>query len=263
MYKNFGLIGKPISHSISPKIHNIFLYTNRLNGGYCCFELEDSQLPDVIDLFKKMHFTGFNVTLPYKERIIDFLDGLESDAEKIGAVNTVKIENGKLIGYNTDIFGIRETFKFYNVDLSKKVIVVLGAGGAARGLLYELRNHDYEELIIVNRTVEKGFLIAEEFEIKKYSVKDLNSFDYSKKYDIIINSSSAGLSGGAVFGDLKADVAFDMQYDLEKKTIFLEKVDCKRGFDGLVMLVGQAYKAFCIWNGFDFSINYDEVIKML
>lgn len=71
------------------------------------------------------------------------------------------------------------------------------------------------------------------------------------------------MSGGAVFGDLKADVAFDMQYDLEKKTIFLEKVDCKRGFDGLVMLVGQAYKAFCIWNGFDFSINYDEVIKML
>ncbi|MGB9731710.1 MULTISPECIES: shikimate dehydrogenase [Calditerrivibrio] len=263
MYKNFGLIGKPISHSISPKIHNIFLYLNRLNGGYCCFEVEDSQLADIIDLFKKMHFAGFNVTLPYKEIIIDFLDDLDSDAEKIGAVNTVKIKDGKLIGYNTDIFGIRETFKFYNVGLGGKVIVVLGAGGAVRGLLYELKNHDYEKLIIVNRTVEKGFLIAEEFGIKKYTVMDIKSFDYSKKYDIIINGSSAGISGGVVLWDLKADVAFDMQYDLDKKTIFLEKVDCKKGFDGILMLVGQAYKAFCIWNDFDFAIDYNEVIKML
>jgi len=263
MYRNFALIGKPLAHTISPKIHNVFMYKNRINGGYCCFEVEEDQLGDIIYFFKKMNFLGFNVTLPYKEKIISFLDELDVDAKGVGAVNTVKVVNGKLVGYNTDIFGIKETFRHFGIDLTDKTILVIGAGGAARGLLYFLKHLSYKEIIILNRTVENAEKLVKEIGLQRYFISSLNSFDNSKKYDIIINASSAGFSGEFQFDSMKSEIVFDMQYSLGKKTLFLEKMEYKVGFDGILMLIGQAYKAFSIWNDVEFDIEYEKLIRMI
>lgn len=263
MYKNFGLIGNPLSHTISPRIHNIFLNITRINGGYNCFEVDENELGDIVHFFKKMRYVGFNVTLPYKQKIIDFMDKIDDSAIKVGAINTVKILDGKLYGFNTDIFGINETFRFYNIDLNRKDVLVLGAGGATRGLLYELKKYDYKEVTIVNRTLENAEKLLDEFKMARSCAISLNLFDNFKKYDIIINSSSAGISGGVFLEGLECEVFFDMQYALRGETFLMKQISYKKGFDGLVMLIGQAYKAFCIWNEIDFEINYDTVVKML
>ncbi len=263
MYKNFGLIGNPLSHTISPRIHSIFLNENRINGGYNCFEVKENELPEILDFFKRMKFVGFNITLPYKSKIIEFLDDIDESAKEIGAVNTVKIIDGKLVGFNTDIFGIRETFRFYDVDLKGKRVLVLGAGGATRGLLYELKRYNYKEIVVANRTLNNAEKLIYELKMERTFASSLNFFDNFGKYDIIINSSSAGISGEVCFKNLHCEVFFDMQYSVKGRTLLLEQVVYKNGFDGLVMLIGQAYKAFCIWNDLDFQISYDEIIKML
>lgn len=268
MYSNMGLIGKPISHTLSPSIHNYFLYKNRINGGYCCFDIQENEINDILDFFKKFSFKGFNVTLPYKETIIKFLDKIDDDARCMNSVNTVKIDDGKLIGFNTDIYGIIETFNLYGISPIGKNILIIGAGGACRGLLYILKKLGYGFIDIVNRDLLKAERLLKEFNIenfKLFDVNKLNAFDNSLKYDIIINTTSVGLTGENVynFEKLSANVAFDMQYSLSGDTLFLSKVFADIKIDGLPMLIGQAYQAFKVWHGISFESDYQDIISRL
>ncbi|MCA1927306.1 MAG: shikimate dehydrogenase [Calditerrivibrio sp.] len=268
MYSNMGLIGKPLTHTLSPFIHNYFLYKNSINGGYCCFDIYEDELGKIVEFFKKTNFKGFNVTLPYKETIIKFLDQIDDDARYMNSVNTVKIDDGKLIGYNTDIYGILETFNLYEISPIDKKILIIGAGGACRGLFYVLKKLGYGFIDIVNRNLSKAEKLVKEFNIENFrlfEVNKLNSFDNSLKYDIIINTTSVGLTGDNIynFEKLSADIAFDMQYSLSGETLFLGKVISDKKVDGLPMLICQAYQAFKIWSGLDFENDYQDIISRL
>ncbi|MEF3254914.1 MAG: shikimate dehydrogenase [Deferribacterales bacterium] len=265
MYSNYGLIGKPLSHSLSPIIHNYFINITSINGGYCCFEIDHTQIKDIVGIFKMFNFKGFNVTLPYKQVIMDYLDDIDEIAKKISAVNTVRIDCGRLIGYNTDINGIDETFKYYNVEINNKEILIIGAGGGCRGLLQYLKNFNYKSLSLMNRDVDKARILVSEIGIKNIDIIDINSFDNCKKYDIIINTTSAGLTGESYieFSALNSEVAFDMQYSLTGSTYFLDRVKSFVKIDGLLMLIGQAYHAFMIWNNIRFTLDYSNLLKRL
>ncbi|MCX8084144.1 MAG: shikimate dehydrogenase [Calditerrivibrio sp.] len=265
-FRNFALIGKPLKHSLSPIIHTTFLYKNRINGGYCCFEVEADEISELLDFFRSHSFYGFNVTLPYKETVIKFLDDIDEDAEKIRSVNTVLIKDNRLLGYNTDIKGIQDTFKFYNIDTSTKEILVIGAGGATRGLLYQLKKSGYKHITITSRTLDKAKKLIEEFSIEKCDIKPLNTFDKKKKYDIIINSSSIGITSiedSDYLRNLRSEFVFDMQYKIDGKTFFLDHTEYEVGVDGLIMLIGQAFEAFKIWNNIEFDIDYNEIINII
>ena len=127
-FKTFCIIGDPVNHSLSPLIHNSAFASSNLNYSYIAFRVPQSELEDSIDSLKKINAAGFNVTLPHKVNIIDFLDALSIEAKKAGAVNTVNNENGKFIGYNTDIFGFIAPLEKRQMDFKNMEILIMGAG---------------------------------------------------------------------------------------------------------------------------------------
>lgn len=262
MYINAGLIGFPLSHSLSPTLHSYFFNVSGLNGGYCCFEVPNTyEIPNTIDIFKKFSFVGFNVTVPYKTEIIKYCDEIYGDALNVGAVNTVHIKNGSLIGYNTDVFGFSKLLESANISLAGKKVVLLGAGGAAKAVITYLNKNCPNILTIANRTVEKGKKLAS---FCQFETEVLKGFDSLKgcQYDIIINSTSLGL-GSEQFPDLgikQAEAAVDLQYKTSV-TPFLANVDAVTKIDGFPMLVWQGSKAFEIWTGHKIQPDMDLLIK--
>ena len=131
-FKTFCIIGDPINHTLSPLIHNTaFSYLN-LNYSYIAFKVSQIDLEDSIHSLKRINAAGFNVTLPHKESIIKYIDGLSEEAKTTGAVNTVNNEDGKFIGYNTDIHGIITPIEERGINLENAQILILGAGGSCR-----------------------------------------------------------------------------------------------------------------------------------
>src|SRR5690625_4310667 len=160
MNYRFGLIGYPIKHSLSPWIHEQFFKRTDLDGTYSIFEIEKQiSFAEEMKKLRKIKLDGFNVTVPYKVKIIDFLDEMDEQAKQIGAVNTVLCKNGKWIGYNTDGIGyVRSLLNSYpNLSETKdKRILILGAGGAAKGILHALIHNGYKNITIANRSMDKA-----------------------------------------------------------------------------------------------------------
>src|SRR5690625_3772654 len=199
MYQ-LGLIGFPIKHSLSPWIHERFLKKANLEGSYSLIEIKlDESFSNAINEIKKKNMDGFNVTVPYKETIIPYLDDIDPEAEKIGAVNTVMNDNGRWIGYNTDGKGYLRSLesKFPNLLADKtKKILILGAGGAARGIYYALTALDFEHVDIANRTIHSANEIAT-LKGTKTKTEVLSLADAKSKvheYNIFIQTSSVGMN---------------------------------------------------------------------
>ncbi|MBZ4671947.1 MAG: shikimate 5-dehydrogenase [Deferribacteraceae bacterium] len=267
MYHNAGLIGHPLSHSISPLIHNYFYHKSRINGGYCCFDIDKNEIAQIIHTMKKFNFKGFNVTLPYKTDIIDFLDEIDLQASKINAVNTVKIMEGKLFGYNTDLFGIEKTFEKFEIELSNKKILILGSGGAARPLFYFLKDKN-ANVDIVNRTVKNTETVLEQLEIYNFNNFDLLFLKKNNYYDIIVNTTSVGIDKKEFFDMSHIDCgefAFDFQYSIDGCTPFLDiyKNSVPKYTDGLLMLIYQGLKAFGLFNDVKLEIDINELKKFI
>ncbi|MGA1846906.1 shikimate dehydrogenase [Deferribacter abyssi] len=262
--KNYCLIGHPVNHSLSPKIHNYLIYHTKLNAGYICFDISDNDFGSYINFLRK-NFDGFNVTVPYKEKIINYLDEIDFEADNINAVNCVKIIDGKLIGFNTDIYGIRKTFEKYDVNLDHKNILIIGSGGAAKPLIQYIKNFKYSKLDIVNRTVSKAGNLIKKFDVKKSDVFPLEYLGKNVIYDIIINTTSIGLKGEWPYKmNIKAkEFIFDMQYKLESKTPFLSLVNFDKSCDGKIMLIYQAVKSFEIWNNISLQIDLINIIEQM
>lgn len=258
MYNNTGLIGHPLNHTLSPLIHNYCYFNSGVNGGYCCFDIPKDDLPEIISNFKKYNFKGFNVTLPYKRDVMDFADSLSDETEQIGASNTVKIHNNKLIAYNTDIKGILSTFKLFNIDLQNKKILVLGSGGSARPLFYLLKSANAKSVDVVNRTIKNAENMLKDLRIQQFNIYDKFFLKQKSIYDIIINTTSLGLNGDEFFDMTNIDCSefvFDFQYSIHGDTPFLSKFKqkCKSSSDGLIMLISQGVEAFNIFNDMAFS----------
>ncbi len=194
-----GLIGYPIKHSLSPWIHETFLEKTNLKGTYSIIEIEERSFAEEIEKLKKRDIDGFNVTVPYKEKIIPFLDEIDPQASAIGAVNTVQNKDGKWIGYNTDGIGYMRSLitKYPELKKDKNIaILLLGAGGAAKGILHALVENGYTNITIANRSLDRASELAKangQIEILPLNDAEANLAAYS----LIIQTTSVGMKPNA------------------------------------------------------------------
>jgi shikimate dehydrogenase len=264
-----GVFGDPIAHSLSPKIHNLSLAKLDLNYHYLPFHVRPHELATALHGFKALGGLGFNATVPHKVALLPLMDKLDPAALKIGAVNTVAIdENGQFNGYNTDAYGFITALKEkYRDTLSQKNILVLGAGGACRAVLLALLDEGADRIILANRTVKKAEELAGDFCQHYPQAKitpiplDFSALDLTN-IDILVNTTSLGLHGEDNF-PLAIEqlpphaLVYDIVYSAKEDTP-LQKLADSQGLafiDGLGMLIHQAARAFQIWTGEEMPVD--------
>jgi shikimate dehydrogenase len=246
----FAVIGTPISHSLSPIIHQLFAEQTGIQLAYEKILGEDSIFEQQVADFFAHSGKGLNVTLPYKQRAFALADQKTPRCALAKAANTLWLAENKLYADNTDGIGLLRDLNRY-LELKNIKILILGAGGAARGIIPTLLNERSLQITITNRTLEKALAIQKEFpELHCSSLDNLHD-----SFDLIINATSASLQGGDLGIPerlLKSKpFAYDLAYNKQQHTPFVEfclNLGCS-AVDGLGMLVEQAAEAFSIWNG--------------
>lgn len=259
MKKVMGVIGYPVQHSLSPQMHNAIYEALNLNMEYHAFEVHPNLLESAIHGVKGLGLLGVNVTLPHKVAVIPFLDDVDELALEIGAVNTIVNINGHLKGYNTDGEGyLTSLLEVIDSDIRKKRALVIGAGGAARAVSITLAKHGVKEMVIANRTEQKGKELATT--CNKFSSTSFLSLKEAEeeldKFDLIINTTPLGMppNENEMPIDLRKLQAKTFVSDLiytPLKTTFLNEAE-KKGANiqgGLDMLVYQGALAFELWTG--------------
>ncbi len=258
-----GLIGHPIKQTYSPFIHNLALKLKGLDYYYIPFDVDSVSLKRAVKGMISLNFVGFNVTIPYKTKIIPLLNHLSDEASIIGSVNTVLIIEGNLSGYNTDVNGIIETLLPYKNDISDEIFTIFGAGGSSRAVVYALIKHFKPKKInLINRTEDRAFNLKEvlsdkmnfnEIEVLKYSPPDLIEIVQNSK--LVVNTTPLGMTpevDDAVVSSEKFfnknQIVFDLVYN-PQMTRFLSfaKQSNAEIINGLDMLIFQAAKSFEIW----------------
>ena len=272
-----GLIGYPIKQSFSPFIHNVAAELTGTKIIYMPFEVHSSNLKNAVRGMVALGLKGFNVTVPHKVKVVDYVNKLSEEAAVIGSVNTVVNELGKLIGYNTDVNGILDSLIPHKSQISGNEVCVIGAGGSARAVIYTLiRNFKPQKIYLVNRTEQHAEALKQHFKSKmKFDgivTKELQQPDLINvlsNCSLIVNSTPVGmyptiddsvLSTADVF--VKDQIVFDLVYN-PVKTKFLQLADSKNAvtINGLNMLVQQAAKSFNLWTGNEFPT--EKVYKSL
>ena len=268
--KKFGIIGNPISHSLSPLLHNFWFKKYNIKATYSLIETEIDQIDKVIDRIKKNELQGINVTTPYKQEVIPYLDLVINDAKKTSSVNTIYLnDDNKIVGENTDVYGFDFSFiqKLKDKDILEKNILILGAGGVTPSIIYALVKKNIKKIFISNRTAEKAENIKKKFPCVEIVLwENINS--KSQDVDVIINTTSLGMKNGNNFNQViekfKAElIYYDVVYNpLETKmTINFKKKKIKT-FNGLEMFLYQGQKSFYLWNGINPEIE-DELKKTI
>ena len=254
MTKKFGIIGDPIKHSLSPVLHNYWFKKYQIDANYSIIETKEPDFPDVINKIKRGDLIGINITLPYKQKIVPHLDVLINDAEITSSVNTIYLDdNGTIVGENTDVFGLQAAYLKEVDDISRKNVLIIGAGGVSPSVILSLKKSGVKDISIINRTREKCIFLKKKFPILK--IKDWSNLENEiANFDIIINATSLGLKHGKDFSfnfePTKKNLIFiDTIYNpLETKTLkYLKEKDLKV-FNGLDMFIYQGQKAFYLWN---------------
>ncbi|MGB9735298.1 MAG: shikimate dehydrogenase [bacterium] len=265
-----GILGHPLGHSLSVPMHMSAIFALGIDYVYLSFDVQPEELQHTIAQFKKEHIKGFNVTIPYKERIIDYLDDIDQHAKRIGAVNTVNNEDGRLKGYNTDGIGYLKSLKEQTgFDPEGKQVLMLGAGGAARAVAFSLLESGIKTLFVANRTVQKAerliqhlgsyFQKATLYPLSLEKIVDLSYMDL----DLIVNTTSVGMKNtkqsdtGRLMELLKFDNTFnkglvvsDIVYNPpETPLLRMAKQAGLKIHDGIGMLVYQGAESFKIWTG--------------
>lgn len=252
----YAVVGNPVNHSLSPRIHTLFAEQTRQKIEYQALQLDtNSFVPQILDLLSK-GYKGVNVTVPFKEQAWKMAKKLSPRAKDAGAVNTLIFEPFAMVaGDNTDGIGLsRDLIVNKNILVEHRKILILGAGGAVRGVLGPLLSKRPGLLTIANRNVEKAEKLAQDF----FHVWDVQASSYEdlgrEKYDLIINGTSAGLQDAVpplpdtVLG--VNSICYDMMYNITRPTAFVKWAmdrGALRAYDGLGMLVEQAAESFYIW----------------
>ena len=268
MKKKFGIIGNPIKHSLSPVLHEYWFKKYNINAEYSIVEATNEDLPKIIKNVKDGSYSGFNVTLPFKQKIINYLDLIVNDAEVTGSVNTLLLDNNKrVVGENTDVFGLQAAYlKEIENNLNKKALVI-GAGGVSPSVVLSLQKSGIRNISITNRTKEKCIFLKNRFKFLNI-ISWENLVSEIKNFDIIINATSLGLKNSDEFNfnftNTKKDVVYiDTIYNpLETKTLKYLKEEGKKVFNGLDMFIYQGQKSFYLWNKINPEID-DKLIELL
>ena len=191
-----GVIGDPVAHTASPAMHNAALRALDLNYVYAAFRVAPTALPQALAGMRAFGMVGLNVTVPHKQAVMEHLDEISAEAQSIGAVNTIANRDGRLVGYNTDAFGIVQSLKVDGgLDPLPPKIALLGAGGAARAVLYALLARDeVEEVLLLNRTVEKAAALAGDLDSAgKVRVGSLEETGPIGDAGLLINATALGM----------------------------------------------------------------------
>ena len=261
--KKFLVIGNPIKHSLSPKLHNYWIKSNNIDAIYEKKKLDEDELGDVVLQIKQKKIEGINVTVPFKKTIIPFLNELTAEAESTQSVNTLYLKDNKVIGHNTDIVGFETSIKKSKFNIFNKEVLILGAGGVVPSIIFALKKMKVSKIKISNRTKDKA-------ENLKKLFKDIEIIEWGEtpKFDMIINATSLGL---------KKDDYINLDFSLiSKNSLFYDviynpietnflKTGKKRGnitLNGKLMFIYQALSAFTIWHGLKPNVN-EDVIKLL
>jgi shikimate dehydrogenase len=256
--KHFAVIGNPIHHSLSPQIHAAFAKENGLDIDYEAVLSPLDQFKNTMHQLIQQKFTGANVTLPFKKEAYQLATSHSSHARIAEAVNTLEFKENEIIGHNTDGIGlVRDLEQNLNTQLKHKKILLIGAGGAAEGVIYSMLEKKPSELTLTNRTIEKSNVIQNKMDVhaKSFDV-NLNVTEILKcphqYFDVIINATSASLINADLHMDPKVFhegcLAYDMMYGKETSFIEQAKSQGSKTSDGLGMLVEQAAEAFFIWH---------------
>ena len=261
--KKYLVIGNPITHSLSPELHNYWLRENSINGTYNKEQLNENDLKEFFLKIKKNEINGANITVPFKKDVISYVDQLSLEAEKTQSVNTVYLKNDKIIGHNTDIDGFELAIKDANYDVEGKKVLILGAGGVVPSIIFALYKMRVLSVTISNRTKTKA-------ENLKSLFNDLKIIDWGEasSSDMIINATSIGLKKEDKLNlDFSKYQNCEFFYDViynPKETNFLKdgKNLGKKTENGKKMFIYQAAKSFKIWHGIEPKIN-EQVIGLL
>ena len=263
--RKFAVIGNPIDHSLSPKIHKLFAEELGQDITYEAIKVEKEVFESRVNRLFEEGYEGLNVTLPLKELAFDYADTLSEDSKACGSVNTLWKDGSKVFADTTDGRGLVRDLTEKGIDLKDKEIIILGAGGSARAIIASLLRQDPARIAIGNRTRSKAEALANQFSSPTNQIKVVDlSQDLNFVPDLIVNSTSAGV--------LKENIEFPKNlfskqaqvYDLsysEFDTPFMElamQSGTEICYDGIGMLIHQAALSFEIWTGETPSINFDK-----
>ncbi len=247
--KKYLVIGNPIEHSLSPKLHNHWFKENNINAVYDKKKINENEIKEMIDEVKNERINGINVTVPFKKSIISFLDELTPIAHETQSVNTIYKKKNKIFGDNTDVGGFEQSLKHINYSIKNKKILILGAGGVVPSIIIALKRLGAFKIILSNRTKEK----AEDLK-KIYSYLEIVDWGKLTAVDMIINATSLGLKKTDEiklnYSDIGSNKLFyDIIYN-PNKTNFLSKAKefGNQIENGKMMFIYQARLAFEIWH---------------
>jgi len=269
--KFLGLIGFPIKHSLSPQIHNYLFKKYSLNYIYGCFEVR--HLKEVVRGLSNLGFIGFNITIPYKEKIISYLDRVDKEAEIIGAVNTVKINHNGLTGFNTDGRGFLKSLEEFGFTSQGKAVLILGAGGGAKAIATYLAKTRVKIIAVYDIIYRKSSFLKNRLsrffpETEVVALKEKKEISL-KEFDLVVNATGVGLkkkdpSPIKLEGAKKHLVVYDLIYN-PLLTSFLKEAKKKKllVINGLWMLIWQALEAERIWLGRNFYKEAPTIYQIL
>tara|TARA_B100000963_G_scaffold243805_1_gene213490 strand:+ start:5242 stop:6033 length:792 start_codon:yes stop_codon:yes gene_type:complete len=247
--KKYFVIGNPVDHSLSPKLHNFWIKSLNLNAIYEKKKIEENEIKNLVASIKDGNIDGINVTVPFKKLIIPFLDQLSKDAELTQSVNTVYLKNNKIIGDNTDIEGFELSIRGTNFDIQGKKVLILGAGGVVPSIILSLIKMKVTQISVCNRTKIKAEKLKDIF-------KNLHVLNWGETIDpdVVINATSIGLGKNdkldfnfEKFENVK--FFYDVIYN-PSETNFLrtgKKLGCKIE-NGKMMFIYQASASFKLWH---------------
>ncbi len=246
--KHYGLLGKKLGHSWSAPIHEAIFDNLGIEGEYELYPTEEQDVPRLIDAIRLGELEGLNVTIPYKQLVMPYLDKITEEAETIGAVNTISREGDSLVGHNTDYFGFRGMLERYDVPIKGQRVIVLGSGGASRTVVACLKDMNAEIIHLVSRDPEKASSVFGDVKVIGYdAIKDT-------KVDVLVNTTPAGMAGFPAKLPMEVGripevkVAVDLIYNpLETPLLQHCNKHGAKTVNGLYMLVAQAVKAQEIW----------------
>jgi len=275
--RTIGLIGLPVDHTMSPAMHNAAFRALGLDYVYVPFPVDPIDLPNALDGVRALNIRGCNITMPHKSTCIPLLDGLDTLAESLGAVNTVVNNGGELRGYNTDADGFLRSLKMRNISVAQRRVVIIGAGGAARAVAYVLAREG-ARLTIVNRTAtaarEIAAMIEDDFEEKvlAYPLDDTSLQAALLEANVLVNTTSVGMGPG---NDASPVPARLLRPDLTVCDVIYNPVQTRLLADaeaagavtvsGVDMLVWQGALSFRLWTGEEapYDLMRDTVLRLL
>ena len=261
--KKYLVIGNPIEHSLSPKLHNYWFKKNNINAFYDKKKIEAHNIKEIISEMRNGKIDGINITVPFKQLIIPFVDELSSEAEESQSVNTIFKENNKVLGHNTDISGFELAIRKKGYNIKDKKIFILGAGGVVPSIILALRKMGAAKIILSNRTQSKAEKIK-----KTFSDLEIVNWGEVPEFNMIINATSLGLNKDDEIKLNYADIGqnklfYDVIYNPSQTKFLLNAKKFGNQIEnGKMMFIYQAHQSFAIWHKVMPKID-EETIRLL